>query len=211
MSSTVRDRTARSRIREYLAEHGPIVDPSGRATTVLKDAIGYEGSPVAFIQLVTAMDKSSEIEREIRGKRTYRITGLASGTSAGTSPRAHTAAAHPGSSSLPARAGAGAQLDVDYDELARALLRETWRLAELADARATSAQDARELEIARAERDQLIAERDEYARRLQQLSAMINGLAPSAAGSSDSTDSQSRRLLAELAREQGADRRERAS
>jgi hypothetical protein len=208
MSTTVRDRTARSRIREYLAEHGPIVDPSGRATAVLKDAVGYEGSPVAFIQLVTAMDKSSEIEREIRGKRTYRISGLGSGTSAGTSPRAHTATAHPGSSSS-ARAGAGTHLEVDYDELARALLRETWRLAELADAQATSAEDSRELEIARAERDQLIAERDEYARRLQQLSAMINGLAPTAAGSSDSTDSESRRLLAELAREQGSERRER--
>jgi hypothetical protein len=211
MSSTVRDRTARSRIREYLAEHGPILDPSGRATAVLKDAVGYEGSPVAFIQLVTAMDKSSEIEREIRGKRTYRISGLGSGTSAGTSPRAHAAAAQPGSSSLSARTGAGTHLDVDYDELARALLRETWRLAELAGAQATSEEDARELEIARAERDQLIAERDEYARRLQQLSAMINGLAPSVAGSSDSTDSQSRRLLAELAREQGTDRKERAS
>jgi hypothetical protein len=211
MSSTVRDRTARSRIREYLTEHGPIVDPSGRATAVLKDAVGYEGSPVAFIQLVTAMDKSSEIEREIRGKRTYQISGLGSGTSAGTSPRARAATAHPGSSSPSARAGAGTHLDVDYDELARALLRETWRLAELADAQATSAEDSRELEMVRAERDQLIAERDEYARRLQQLSAMINGLAPSAAGSSESTDSESRRLLAELAREQGADRRERAS
>jgi hypothetical protein len=211
MSTTARDRTARSRIREYLAEHGPIADPSGRATAVLKDAVGYEGSPVAFIQLVTAMDKSSEIEREIRGKRTYRISGLGSGTSAGTSPRARTATAPPGSSSLSARADAGTHLDVDYDELARALLRETWRLAELAHAQATSAENSRELEVARAERDQLIAERDEYARRLQQLSAMINGLAPSAAGSSDSTDSQSRRLLAELAREQGADRRERAS
>jgi hypothetical protein len=94
MSSTVRDRTARSRIREHLARHGPIMDPSGRATSLLKDAIGYEGSPVAFIQLVTAMDKSSEIEREIRGKRTYRISGLGSGTSAAASPRARSAPPH---------------------------------------------------------------------------------------------------------------------
>src|ERR1700740_865503 len=144
MSSTVRDRTARSRIREYLAEHGPIVDPSGRATQVLKDGIGYEGSPVAFIQLVTAMDKSSEIEREIRGKRTYRITGLGSGMSTVTPPRAHVPAARPAAPSL--RTGAGSNLDVDYDELARALLRETWRLADLASAQATSADDARELE-----------------------------------------------------------------
>jgi hypothetical protein len=210
MSSTVRDRTARSRIREYLAEHGPIVDPSGRATAVLKDAIGYEGSPVAFIQLVTAMDKSSEIQREIRGKRTYRISGLGSGMSTATPPRAHVAASRSAAPSLAVRTDAGTQLDVDYDELARALLRETWRLADLASAQTSSADEARELEVVRQERDQLIAERDEYARRLQQLSAMINGLAPSAAGS-DSAESQGRRLLAELAREQGTERRERAS
>jgi hypothetical protein len=210
MSSTVRDRTARSRIREYLVEHGPIVDPSGRATAVLKDAIGYEGSPVAFIQLVTAMDKSSEIVREIHGKRTYRISGAGSGTAATPSRRARTVAqsAAPSLSSHPVT---GPHLDVDYDELARALLRETWRLAELASNQGTSAENARELEAAWQERDQLIAERDEYARRLQQLSTMINGLAPSPVSSTDSTDSQSRQLLAELAREQGADRREQAS
>jgi hypothetical protein len=210
MATTVRDRTARSRIRKYLAEHGPIMDPSGRATAVLKDAIGYDGSPVAFIQLVTAMDKSKEIERQIRGKRTYQISGLESGAPAVTPPRARTAAApavtHPVT---------GAAIEVDYDELARALLRETWRLAELASSQTASAGETGELEAARQERDQLIAERDEYARRLQQLSAMINGLAPSAAAADgagqDSADSQSRQLLAELAREQGESRREQAS
>jgi hypothetical protein len=177
MATTVRDRTARSRIREYLAEHGPIVDPSGRATAVLKDAIGYEGSPVAFIQLVTAMDKSKEIERQIRGKRTYQISGLESGAPAVSPSRAPAVATpavvHPVT---------GAAIEVDYDELARALLRETWRLAELASSQTSSAGKISELEATRQERDQLIAERDEYARRLQQLSAMINGLAPSAAG-----------------------------
>ena len=205
MATTVRDRTARSRIRKYLAEHGPIMDPSGRATAVLKDAIGYDGSPVAFIQLVTAMDKSKEIERQIRGKRTYQISGLESGAPAVTPSRVQTAAAptvtHPVT---------GAAIEVDYDELARALLRETWRLAELASSQTASAGEPGELEAARQERDQLIVERDEYARRLQQLSAMINGLAPSAA-EADSADSQSRQLLAELAREQGESRREQAS
>jgi hypothetical protein len=174
MATTGRDRTARSRIRNYLAEHGPIVDPSGRATAVLKDAIGYEGSPVAFIQLVTAMDKRREIERTIRGKRTYQISGLGHGGPAiAPSPVRVGAAAtgtHPGTS---------LQIEVDYDELARALLRETWRLAELAGSRAVSAgkdgAQISELQAVRQERDQLIAERDEYARRLQQLSAMING------------------------------------
>jgi hypothetical protein len=162
MATTARDRTARSRIRSYLAEHGPVVDPSGRATAVLKDAIGYEGSPVAFIQLVTAMDKSREIERNIRGKRTYQISGLADGGPAiAPSPvRVAAPVRHPGTS---------LQIEVDYDELARALLRETWRLA------GKGSTEISELQAVRQERDQLIAERDEYARRLQQLSVMING------------------------------------
>jgi hypothetical protein len=162
MATTARDRTARSRIRSYLAEHGPVVDPSGRATAVLKDAIGYEGSPVAFIQLVTAMDKSREIERNIRGKRTYQISGLADGGPAIAASPVRVAAPvrHPGTS---------LQIEVDYDELARALLRETWRLA------GKGSTEISELQAVRQERDQLIAERDEYARRLQQLSVMING------------------------------------
>ena len=52
--------------------------------------------------------------------------------------------------------------------------------SELRSNQGTAAENARELEAAWQERDQLMAERDEYARRLQQLSAMINGLAPSA-------------------------------
>lgn len=196
MATTVRDRTARFRIRNYLAEHGPIVDPSGRATAVLKDAIGYEGSPVAFIQLVTAMDKSKEIRRQIRGKRTYQISSLESRPPAIASSRAPTAAAP-----AVAHPVTGAAIEVDYDELARALLRETWRLAGLASSQTSSTGEISELEATRQERDQLIAERDEYARRLQQLSAMINGLAPGAAGA-DGADSENRQLLAELAREQ---------
>jgi hypothetical protein len=210
MPSAARDRTARTRIRDYLAERGAIVDPSGRATSVLKDAIGYEGSAVAFIQLVTAMDKNSELVREIRGKRTYRISSPASVAPAVAPPRAPSASAQstpparPTPSPLPERAGAGAQLEVNYDELARALLRETWRLAE-----ASASQDTRELEAARQERDQLIVERDEYARRLQQLSVLINGLAP-AGDSPDAGDSPSRRLIAELTQGEVPDRRRRA-
>jgi len=65
--------------------------------------------------------------------------------------------------------GTSLQIEVDYDELARALLRETWRLA------GKGSTEISELQAVRQERDQLIAERDEYARRLQQLSVMING------------------------------------
>src|SRR6516165_5952584 len=72
MATAARDRSARSRIREYLTQHGPVEDPSGGATALLKDAVGYGGNDVAFIQLITAMDKAAEIHREIRGKRTFK-------------------------------------------------------------------------------------------------------------------------------------------
>jgi hypothetical protein len=70
-----RDKTARSRIRQYLQTHGAVDDPNGYATSVLKEAIEYDGTPVAFIQLIAAMDRDGEITRTVRGKRTYRITG----------------------------------------------------------------------------------------------------------------------------------------
>jgi hypothetical protein len=174
VSSAVRDRTARSRIREYLTHCGAVVDARGRATALLKDAVEYQGSPVAFIQLVTAMDKDSEIEREIRGKRTYRISSRGDAALAPDSP-----ATPPASAPISA-----APVDLNYDELARALLREAWRgLSE--DTRSPG--ELRPLEALRQERDQVIAERDEYAMRLQiasqQLSALLNESTPAAAGS----------------------------
>ena len=69
-----RDQTVRRRIVGYLTEHGPVVDASGRATSLLKDAVGYEGSDTGFTQLVSAMAKSGALLREVRGKRTYRIS-----------------------------------------------------------------------------------------------------------------------------------------
>ena len=69
-----RDQTVRRRIVEYLTEHGPVRDASGRATALLKDAVGYEGSDTGFTQLVSAMAKSGNLMREVRGKRTYRVS-----------------------------------------------------------------------------------------------------------------------------------------
>jgi hypothetical protein len=58
----------------YLASDGPVQDGDGLATKVLQHAIGYTGSPLAFIQLVRSMDRRGELIREVRGKRTYRIS-----------------------------------------------------------------------------------------------------------------------------------------
>src|SRR5690348_17593824 len=43
------------------------------ASTRLAAAVGYPGSSVAFAQLLSGMERSGLIEREVRGKRTYRI------------------------------------------------------------------------------------------------------------------------------------------
>ena len=148
-----RDRTARTRIREYLAQHGPVADSHGLATKVLKDAVGYDGSSVAFIQLIAAMERDGELEREIRGKRTYRI-GPASPTAGGASLGSAGVLDTP-----------SGRLAVDYDVLARSLLRE------LAGADAPAV-----LEQMRAENRRIAQERDDYARRLELARAKLDEL-----------------------------------
>jgi len=66
-------RPVRQQIVDYLAQHGPIDDPSGRATSKLREACGYEGSEQGFTQLIAAMDRSGVLTREVKGKRTHRI------------------------------------------------------------------------------------------------------------------------------------------
>src|ERR1700746_3667966 len=68
----------RGNVVAYLAAHGEITDPKGMAATAVAEAIGYPGSSAAFAQLLSGMERSGLIEREVRGKRTYRIgLGLA--------------------------------------------------------------------------------------------------------------------------------------
>ena len=69
-----RDQSVRNRIVAYLAEQGPVEDSSGKATSVLKQAIAYEGTDAGFTQVVAAMAKAGLLTRQIRGKRTYRIS-----------------------------------------------------------------------------------------------------------------------------------------
>ena len=95
------------------------------ASTRLAEAVGYPGSSVAFAQLLSGMERDGLIAREVRGKRTYRIT-LAEGAVIRPAP--------PGVSGSGGRAGLdgdGKRLpaphtmsaaEFDYDELARRLL-----------------------------------------------------------------------------------------
>jgi hypothetical protein len=151
-----RDRTARTRIRQFLATSGPIVDPSGYATGVLKDAIGYTGSSVAFIQLIAAMDRDGEIEREIRGKRTYKIEGV--GVPPTPSLGALAPAAQSSATTTVATPGQPT-IELDYKLLAQALVRELL-------AATAAAQEVAGV-AAGTGSDRLEAERDEYARRLE--------------------------------------------
>ncbi len=93
----------RQRTIDFLATNGPVVDDSGRATSVLKEAVGYGSGDAGFSQLLSSMEKAGQIEREVRGKRTYRISAV----------------------SVVAPAASSTTEDIDYDELAAALLART--------------------------------------------------------------------------------------
>jgi hypothetical protein len=96
---------SRQQVARYLMQHGPFEDSSGRATSKLKQVLGYEGTDAGFTQLIANMDRAGEVTREIRGKRTYRI--------------AATGASQPDvDGSLDTRGDA----DMDYDRVASALL-----------------------------------------------------------------------------------------
>lgn len=142
----------RDRIISHLTAVGDIADATGMASTKLAEAVGYPGSSVAFAQLLSGMERDGLIVRDVRGKRTYRIT-LPEGTAAGTAARAEaqppagtgpaggdlaSAAAAAGVDPLPAAAeSAGTSGGFDYDELARRLLVQVLR--KLASASVTGA------------------------------------------------------------------------
>jgi len=118
-----RDRTARARVRRLLATEGPVSDSSGFATGMLKERIGYKGTSVAFIQLIAAMENAGEITREIRGKRTYKI----SATPATLNTFRPAASPHVPDATQPADVAALAPaVSIDYEKLAKALIKELW-------------------------------------------------------------------------------------
>jgi hypothetical protein len=164
----------RDRIIAHLAAVDEIADPTGMASTRLAEAVGYPGSSVAFAQLLSGMERDGLIAREVRGKRTYRIT-LADGAAAARPGLAASLAAGPGAvpgtairPGPPAISGTGgragldgngkrlpsppamAPAEFDYDELARRLLVQVVRrlAATPADLQQTVA--ALELELATA-------------------------------------------------------------
>src|SRR5579872_7118435 len=124
----------REHIVAYLTDNAELFDPGGMASTQLAAAVGYPGSSVAFAQLLSGMERSGLIEREVRGKRTYRIRlGSAGAADLGSAavPAAGDAAARAGGASgirgLAGMLGPGSAAGLDYDELARRLLAQVVR------------------------------------------------------------------------------------
>ena len=120
----------RERIIAYLTEAGELFDPNGMASTQLAAAVGYPGSSVAFAQLLSGMERSGLVDREVRGKRTYRIRlGPARTAAPGRVVSGDRVVAALG------QAGPGAA-GFDYDELARRLLVQVVRRLAATDAEA---------------------------------------------------------------------------
>ena len=86
----------RDRVMSHLLATGEVRDASGMASTALAEAIGYPGSSIAFAQLLSGMERSGLIEREVRGKRTYRITPTKAAAAAARSGAAAPRAGRPG-------------------------------------------------------------------------------------------------------------------
>lgn len=122
MESGTRKRAVgtRDRVMAHLVTAGEVTEPGGMASTVLAEAVGYPGSSVAFAQLLSGMERAGLIEREIRGKRTYRIRPAAAAAEVARSG----GAGRPGSKAAAGLPGSGAAglAGFDYDELARRLL-----------------------------------------------------------------------------------------
>ncbi len=128
----------------YLAEAGELYDANGMASTQLAAAVGYPGSSVAFAQLLSGMERSGLIAREVRGKRTYRI-GLGPARTAGPGVTARapglggTLAGGPAGTLAGAAGPGGAGVaGFDYDELARRLLVQVVRRLAATDAEAST-------------------------------------------------------------------------
>ena len=190
-----KDLTARNRIAAYLSNHGPVEDREGRATALLKDAVGYTGTSLGFVQLISSMEKAGHITREVRGKRTYRIApagdgpgleiDLRAGAMDGSGPSAAGRSAGTAAErSISGDAGRSAvdASNIDYDQLAAALLAQVTRAItsrtepnqptasvrrRLDQLVARNAELERETARARAERDAVAAERDELRNQLE--------------------------------------------
>jgi hypothetical protein len=132
----------RKHIVAYLAEVHELFDAHGMASTQLAAAVGYPGSSVAFAQLLSGMERSGLIQRDVRGKRTYRISlGAADLEDADPGDAENAEAGPAGGAGL---GGAAGTAGFDYDELARRLLVQLVRRLAAAEPDGTTQPEASE-------------------------------------------------------------------
>jgi hypothetical protein len=115
----------REHIVAYLADVHELFDAHGMASTQLAAAVGYPGSSVAFAQLLSGMERSGLIRRDVRGKRTYRISLSDAALGGADLPGADAEKAGTGTAGVAGVAGSkviDGTAGFDYDELARRLL-----------------------------------------------------------------------------------------
>ena len=151
----------RKHIVAYLAEVHELFDAHGMASTQLAAAVGYPGSSVAFAQLLSGMERSGLIQRDVRGKRTYRISLGAADLEDADPGEAENAAAGAAGAGLGGAGLGGAGLSgtglsgtglggaagtarFDYDELARRLLVQLVRRLAAAEPDGTTQPEASE-------------------------------------------------------------------
>ena len=134
----------REHIVAYLAEVHELFAVHGMASTRLAAAVGYPGSSVAFAQLLSGMERSGLIQRDVRGKRTYRISLGAADLEDADPGDAENAETGAGRGAGLGGAGLGGAAGFDYDELARRLLVQLVRRLAAAEPDGTTQPEASE-------------------------------------------------------------------
>lgn len=164
------DSNARRRALERLLAQGEIFDASGRAASILRNEIGYLATSAGFAQLLASMERAGEIRREIRGKRTYRITvGPNADLESVSTNRASENALGSQSSTTPVEdnddvfavstSSLGTSGELDYDELSYVVLRTAARA--LLGQSGSSDGGARPMSTSRAQRRIVSLERNQ--------------------------------------------------
>ncbi len=174
--------STRQDIVDFLEANGSINDRDGRATAALKRAVGYAGNDSAFIQLVSAMARDGQIDRVVRGRRTYELRLPSPSEDRTGSSSAHEGAPRPPAPVVTASGQPDAADSIDYDELAAAMLARVtqlivdsehgsssvgWTKRRMERLETRNAMAERQLARARAELRAAEAERDDLKSRLE--------------------------------------------
>lgn len=150
----------RQAILDILTEHGPIEDADGRATAVLASYTGHSNQN-SLSAVLKPMEQVGLIEREVQGRRTFRIAAVSSKPSKSTvkTVRDTFETAEPAASAAPVSHGS-TESGVDYELLAAIMLRKAVAALdapsyqhEINELRSDLANAQMTLESLRAERD----------------------------------------------------------